>query len=65
MMTFKQFIAESSFNDDDWYLVDRETKKVIKNLGLMRNRDPKQYITDADTQDVVKGMRAKMQGYEL
>lgn len=65
MMTFKQFIAEQSFNDDDWYLVDRESKKVIKHLGAPQGRDPKQYITDADKQDVIKGMRAKMQGYTL
>jgi hypothetical protein len=65
MMTFKQFIGEQSFNDDDWYLVDRESKKVIKHLGKPQGRDPKRYMTDADKQDVITGMRAKHQGYKL
>lgn len=63
MITFKQFLYEQSFNDDDWYLVDTKTKTVVRHVGGPSMRvDPKSYIKN-DDQDVLKGMRAKHQGY--
>ena len=64
MITFKQFITEQSFNDDDYYVVDTETKKVVKWIGSRLAGTEESYIK-SPTQKVMKGMRAKHQGYEL
>lgn len=61
-----QEIVES-FNDDDYYLVNKKTKKVIKNLGKVQvafGTDPKKNPTikaalTSPNYDVVKGMAAK------
>lgn len=63
MITFKQFMAESSFSDDDLYLVDRESKKVIKRVGRNDGRDTARYVTDPDKQLVITGLTARMEGY--
>jgi hypothetical protein len=66
-------IAEA-FNDDDFYLLDANTKKVIKNIGAKRpgyvfrdnpEKDPvlSKYVTDPKSQIILSGMRAKSRGY--
>lgn len=64
MTTFKQFIENvESINDDDWYLVDTQSKNIIKNLGKDNSPDSvKSYIED-NHQTVLKGMKVKFQGY--
>lgn len=47
----------ASFNDDDWYIYDLATKKVIRHYGSSYPKpNPK------PGQDVVRGMRARWLG---
>ena len=74
-MKLHQFaIISEEFNDDDFYVVDKNTKKVIRNLGnkkpgYMFRDNPEQdpvlskYITDEKSQIILSGMRAKSRGY--
>lgn len=62
--------VKEEFNDDDLYLVDNKTKKVVSNLGNKKvdaahkndpSNDPalKQYIEDPKSQSIMRGMIAK------
>lgn len=61
------------FNDDDYYIVNTKTKKVVKNMGrvkVMFGTDPKTNATikaqlTSPDYDVVKGMTAKHGKYIL
>lgn len=70
-LNVKAETVTESFNDDDYYIVNKKTKKVVKNLGKVKvafGSDPKQnaviksQLTSPDL-DVVKGMAAKHANY--
>ena len=72
-------LIESQINDDDYYLVDKKTKKIIRSIGNtkrfgyfgrtesgeIQHSAFDQYIADKTTQAVMKGMTAKHMGYRL
>jgi hypothetical protein len=59
------------FNDDDYYLVNKSTKKVVKALGkhsVPFMHDPKTHATlkhhvTSPDHDILKGMKARSAGY--
>jgi len=53
-----QSVVHKSFNDDDWYVVDSGTMKVVRRVGCKAGYKP-----EAKTgQIVLSGMTARSQG---
>lgn len=65
MITFKQYLIESSLNDDDFYLVNTKTKKIVRHLGgpnWWGKSAPNEVKKGAD-EEVLTGLQTKIRGF--